>query len=666
MMEKVFGPGGILEQCLPGYEPRPDQARMAALVAAALSEAEDASDMLGKARLLAVEAGTGTGKTLAYLIPSALSGRRVVISTNTLTLQDQIISKEIPFIIKHIVPDLSVLCVKGRQNYLCLYKWRQLEADVRSRLFTSDSEGDALLEWLGKTAFGDRAELGWLADNSPLWHSLSTPASQCLGSQCPEYSSCFITRLRQQAAKSRMLIVNHHLFFSDLNLRRFGNAEVLPRYDSVIFDEAHHLEKVASRYFGSSWSTTQTLDLVSDLEKISQQELRDQDAIKLIQTARAVHAQAEHFAALFPPERGRFPLADFIGRTPSWESERQTLTDIMQVLADAIEPHAITAEIFNGLLRRAEELLGTFLAVTDSADSSRVYWYERRERSLQVSSTPIEMTEILRQSLYSEVRCAVFTSATLATGGDFQYFLHRMGLPPETETAAIDSPYDYAAKTLLYIPDKSFPQPQDREYPQRVAGAIRDLLSMSDGRALVLFTSLNAMHNAYQDLAGTLPWPMHLQGSAPKAALLEAFRADTHSVLFAVASFWEGIDVAGESLSCVIIDKLPFEVPSDPVIMAQINQIREQGGNPFNTFQVPRAILTLRQGFGRLLRSGSDSGVVAILDTRLFSKSYGKMFMKCLPPSPLTRELADVQTFFCRTSGMASLKAGNSTNKNTL
>ena len=640
--QEIFRPDGLLSTLLPGYEPRTGQLEMAAAVAEILAG--------GK---LVVEAETGIGKTLAYLIPAVLSRQKVVISTNTLNLQEQILKSEIPFIREHIDPELSALCVKGRQNYLCLYRWQQFALHPQLEMFGTDAAREKIEHWLDSTATGDRAELDWLEDNSPLWREISATPSQCLGSKCPNDRTCFITELRRQAAGARLLIVNHHLFFSDLAIRREGHGEVLPRYESVIFDEAHNLENVATSFFGFSFSHFQMVDLAKDV-KLSAVALQQDRQERLYQAADALHARSEHFAGLFPAQPGKYPLQEFIDQCPDWEAETQAVADRLSRLESTLMTMAVEGETWQALATRCQELQAGLLAIAGLLEMDHqetfVRWYERREKTLVLTASPIDIAHELNSVLYPNVRSAVFTSGTLTVGGDFTYFLTRLGLDRDTETLSLDSPFDYPGRTMLYVPAHTsadpFPQPDQAEFPGRIQQVIYQILLASNGRALLLFTSLNSMHQTYPFLAENLPYPVFIQGEAPRNKLLESFRLQTNSVLLAVASFWEGINVPGESLSCVIIDKLPFEVPSDPVIMARINKIREEGGNPFMEFQLPRAILALRQGVGRLMRTSSDEGVLAILDIRLFTKQYGRMFLKSLPPSPLTREIGDVVSFF--------------------
>ncbi|MBU0486018.1 MAG: ATP-dependent DNA helicase [Proteobacteria bacterium] len=644
-MRDIFGPQGIIAETLAGYECRQGQMLMAEAIAKVLDE--DHRGLGAKhGEMLLVEAGTGIGKTLAYLVPAAFSGRKVIISTGTLNLQDQILHKEIPFIQKHIDPSLTALCVKGRQNYLCLHRWYQLTASPQIKLFAAPQEIDIINRWLDETTTGDRAELEWLPDESPLWRSITSTTSQCLGIHCPELASCFITKLRKEAAQARLLIVNHHLFFSDLALRRFGNAEVLPRYESVIFDEAHHIENIATRYFGTSFSHYQILDLTQDIETLALNNLPKSDQDKTIQLSRALATQADLFAASFPTETGRFPLREIIDRMPSWSTAVETLAGRLNGLAVHLEKLLLTGDLWSAMLRRCEELISNLTTISEQHDSSYVYWLERRERTVLLSASPIEIAPDLQKFFYEQVASAVFTSATMTTNNKFSYVRDRLGLPPDTETLALPTPFNYQERTMLYVPPDHFPLPASPHYPEAVQKEMAQIILAASGRTLALFTSVKAMKNCYDYLATILPYPVLVQGDAPKSVLLAEFKRKTHSVLMAVASFWEGVDVPGEALSCVIIDKLPFEVPSDPIIMARIKKIEEDGGKPFFDFQVPRAVLTLRQGIGRLMRTSSDHGLLAIMDVRLFAKSYGRTFLTSLPPSPVTRSLDDVRAFF--------------------
>jgi ATP-dependent DNA helicase DinG len=632
----IFAPNGVLARSLPGFEPREGQAHLAAAVSATLQEGG----------ILAAEAETGIGKTLAYLIPAVLSGRKIVISTGTLNLQDQILGKEIPFLVKFIDPELTALCIKGRQNYLCLHRWNQHLASRQLSLAGLSADLEAISRWLSDTTTGDRAELAWLPDQSSLWQEICSTANRCLGAHCQEGGSCFLNRLRKRAARARLLIVNHHLFFSDLAIRRFGYGEVLPRYESVIFDEAHQLENIATSYFGTSLSHYQLLDLTRDVEQQATIALARRPREKTVQLARALAGQAERFTSLFPPDKGRFPLPAFMEHHPRWFEEAEALDQSLAGLGRQLSDLAGEGDIWAGLGRRAWELHQKFQEITAAPGSGHIHWYERRDKALSLGASPLEIATDLEKYLYREVRSVIFASATLTTGGDFAYLRQQLGLPTDTETITLASPFDYRRRTLLYIPEAEFPAPASPAHPEALRRRLLQLLLTSRGRALVLFTSLKSMQQARHDLAGRLPYPILMQGEAPKRVLLDRFQEQVDSVLLAVASFWEGVDVPGETLSCLIIDKLPFEVPSDPVLQARLEAIRQEGGNPFFDFQVPRAVLALRQGLGRLMRTASDRGLLAILDVRLFTKPYGRQFLKSLPPSPISRDLKEVSEFF--------------------
>lgn len=650
-MDSIFGPGGTLATQLVGYESRPGQLTMAKAIEHLLCN-NDEDLPLDQATSLVVEAETGLGKTLAYLIPAVLSGNRVVVSTNTRNLQDQILLREIPLIQEFIDPDLKALCVKGRQNYLCLYRWRQLQASQQGDLFEEGAE-ESIEPWIAATVHGDRSELSWLAASSPLWQKICCLSHFCLGTSCPEATGCFLNRLRRDAAASRVLIVNHHLLFSDLAVRKTGYGEVLPRYETVIFDEAHHVENVATTFFGFTFSRYQIIDLTNDVERSASVELagkRQQAVLKA--TLRMVSA-IDRFVAAFPQERGRFLLDPLMRHHPETLPLRDDLLAALEHLVMTLDPLSAIEGPWQQYADRTQDLAARLrLIMAERFDDLAMeelrytYWFERSERNLTLFATPVDVATELQSTLFALVRHCVFTSATLTTGGNFGYFLERLGLAKDTPTLSLASPFDYQHRTLVYIPDTGFPEPTGAGYQPALHACMETLITHAKGRTLVLFTSLAAMDHAYHGLRDRLAYPLLLQGEAPRRQLLHQFSQDTDSVLFAVASFWEGVDIPGESLSLVIIDKLPFEVPTDPVIMARINRIQALGGKPFFDFQVPRAILTLRQGAGRLMRTASDRGVIAILDTRLFTKGYGRQFLRSLPPSPVTRDLKEVAAFF--------------------
>lgn len=649
-MNEIFSQNGLLAQRLPRFEARPGQLAMAESLASMLAEDMDGEYSFSGARILVVEAETGIGKTLAYLIPAILSGRRIVISTATLNLQDQILNKEIPLVERVLGIDVPALCIKGRQNYLCHYRWYQHRVSTQISLL-EDTEGDRIEAWLDKTETGDRAELPWLPDRSALWPKISAQSNQCLGSECPESTSCFVNLLRRRAGTARLLIVNHHLFFSDLALRSAGHGEVLPRYEGVIFDEAHHIENVATQFFGKTFSQYQLLDLFADLERQAGLDLDPSAIDLLLGTIEGARQRLDHFISLFPEERGRYHLDAMVEKITltSWKVEIENISAVLNRLRQQTETNEGRGEGWVTLGKRIAELqanLGEIAIIEPGGDMKHVHWYERRERAIVLSATPVEIAGHLQRCLYQTVRYCVMTSATLSSAGSFAYAQDRLGLDDKTEFLRFDSPFDYRNRTLLYIPESGFPEPTTCDFQVRVNDRVFDILKLSRGRALVLFTSFKAMDSMADFLDGRLGYPVLVQGRASRDTLLNAFRDTMDSVLLAVASFWEGVDVPGESLSCVIIDKLPFEVPTDPVLMSRIQIINNNGGKPFFDFQVPRAILSLRQGVGRLMRAATDRGVIAIMDVRLFSKGYGRMFLKSLPPSPVVRSLDDLAGFF--------------------
>jgi ATP-dependent DNA helicase DinG len=655
-VQDIFASGGLLAKNLSAFEPRSGQLQMAVAVRDLLAagEREGMQGEAGgqRARVLVVEAETGIGKTLAYLIPAILSGQRVVVSTATINLQDQILKKEIPLIERILGRTTAALCVKGRQNYLCLYRWQQYCTSPQLSLI-EDGDIGRIEKWLRTTDSGDRAELDWLPDGSLLWPKISAQSSQCLGSDCPDGADCFVNQLRKQAGSARLLIVNHHLFFSDLALRQGGFAEILPRYQAVIFDEAHHLEGVATQFFGKHFSQYQLLDLVADIERQAAADLTVKSRDKIVPFARGLLQRIERFALLFPVAPGRYPLAPVVAGHDSWTEEVEGMAAGLAQLTEMLAGQATSSEVWNGLSSRSGELEANLrhicLFQEAGAGDRFVHWYERRERAITLSATPIRIAGELAKTLYASVPSCVMTSATLTAGGDFSYVKERLGLDDTAATLQFHSPFDYAGRTLLYVPEKDFPEPTNPSYADQVCQRVLDLLQISQGRALVLFTSFKGMEMMAEFLESSpLSHPILVQGRASRQALLAQFKKTTDSVLLAVASFWEGVDVQGDSLSCVIIDKLPFEVPSDPVLQARIQAITDSGGKPFFDFQVPRAILTLRQGVGRLMRAATDCGVIAIMDVRLFSKGYGRSFRASLPPSPVSRSLAEVQDFFAQ------------------
>jgi ATP-dependent DNA helicase DinG len=647
-VQAFFSEDGPLAARLAGYEPRADQVRMARAVDELLQTPHHGvAGQPDFCRTLVVEAETGVGKSLAYLVPAVLSGKRVVVSTATINLQDQLIDKEIPLLSAVLGTEVDALCVKGRQNYLCLYRWYQHRSSPQLSLI-GDEDGARIDQWLESTETGDRAELAWLSDRSPLWPKISALSHQCFGSECPEHASCFISRLRKKAGAARLLVVNHHLYFSDLVLRQRGYGELLPRHEAVIFDEAHHLEQVATTFFGTAFGQYQVYDLVGDIVRQAESELKPDDGERVVTMARGLKQRIDAFAGLFPAKRGRFDLLGFVRTQSDWQQQVQSVAEALQRCGDQLA--ACGPDVWPALAERCDELRRNllFIAPLDPEEhvASHVYWYERRERSISLSATPVHVADDLQRTLYATVPNCILTSATLATSNRFDYFCRRLGLTETAVTLQLKSPFPYREQAMIYIPDNDFPEPAQPGYEPVLVDKILELLLITKGRALVLFTSFKGMDAVAEALIGRLDYPILVQGTAARSTLLSRFRREKESVLLAVASFWEGVDIPGESLSAVLIDKLPFEVPSDPVVQARMQAIDHEGGNPFFDFQVPRAVLTLRQGVGRLMRSSRDAGLIALLDTRLFKKRYGKVFLNSLPPAPIVRDTASVVRFF--------------------
>lgn len=654
-LDDVFSKNGTLARVLPGYESREGQQEMAIAIENALAGGDGGE--YHQRRSLVVEAETGIGKTLAYLVPAALSGRKVVISTATLNLQDQIIFKDIPLVKDIVEEELAVECVKGRENYLCIYRFHQIRSNPQQALAV-DTDIQKINTWLQSTSSGDKAELDWLGERGELWSKISARSSQCLGSNCPDGSECFISRLRKRAGAARLLIVNHHLFFSDLALKKEGFGEILPRYEAVIFDEAHHIEDISSLFFSSSFSNYQLIDLLNDIEQQAKNDLSPEKTDTLLPMLSGLKKRGERFASLFPQSPGRFYLDSYIREISMerWLEEVDLLNSGFANLQKEMSLLNVYGESWNSFASRSEglgERLRDIAIESEKEDHDIIRWYEKRERSVAISTTPLEVSSLLDEHLYNAVQCCIMTSATLSTGDSFSYIKKRLGLGEDTEYLKFSSPFDYANNSMVYIPDRSFPVPQEVAYPDALNRRVADILELSSGRGLVLCTSFRTLERLADYLEERLEYTILVQGRGARNAILDTFRKETNSVLIAVASFWEGVDVSGESLSCVIIDKLPFEVPTDPVLEARIKRLRSDGGNPFFEYQVPRAVLALKQGVGRLIRSVTDKGVVAIMDVRLYTKGYGKTFLRSLPPAPVSRELSDVRDFFAEPNRMS-------------
>lgn len=651
-LEKIFGKEGLLAQGHGDYEFREGQVRMAEAVTSALENS----------RHLVVEAGTGTGKTLAYLIPAiahALAKKeRVIISTGTKALQEQLMEKDIPFLQKVLPKKFVAAYMKGRSNYACLYRIRKAEDQPILEGLDEVGYFDEIRGWVRESKTGDRAELRNLPENLPFWSRINAKSDTCLGQKCPDYEQCFITRMRDKAESADIVIVNHHLFFADLSVRGNQYGRVLPEYGAVVFDEAHLIEDIASEYFGVELSNFRLEELVRDTESLP---IKDAVSMKALQKiALRVGGLAEQFWLAFPGQRnfdGRVPISstEFAREIRDGEVQLTNLGDAansldqsLKRLEDAVGAHSSEVTEAESLAKRVRQARNDLDFLTMQRDSNYVFWYERRGKGAYLKSSPIDVSSILGTRLFGNEHPAILASATISSKGSFDFIIDRLGIDRDiTDTLLAPSAFDYRSQSVLYIP-KNMPDPRASEFNQLAAGEIVKLLEISKGRAFVLCTSNFGMKALYELVSARTGYPCMVQGATSKAGLLEWFRETPNAVLFATASFWQGVDVRGEQLSCVIIDKLPFAVPSDPVVAARSRFIEEGGGNSFFDYSVPQAIITLKQGIGRLIRSKTDTGVVAILDSRLRTKGYGRDFLKSFPEMDVVDDLSSVAEFFSK------------------
>jgi ATP-dependent DNA helicase DinG len=657
----IFSDSGPLATTLAGFEPRDGQRQMAAAVASVIE----------RGGTLLAEAGTGTGKTLAYLIPAILSRQRVLVSTGTKNLQEQIFFKDLPALHQAIDIPFTATLMKGRSNYLCLHRFQSFEAEASNQLFERPEKAvflPVIQEWARTTKTGDRAELRDLPEDLPLWKEISADADTCLGTECPRYGDCYVTLMRQRAAESDVVIVNHHLLCADASVRKSAYGEVIPSCATLVVDEAHQLEDVATQYFGIAFSNYRVDDLLRDAQRLlatSSFEPQQADALARALTRVSMHAHG-FFTGL---SLGRVPnanearvrytaeafgehAADALALIGSLEGLEATLALVQQPAS--AEPGAVVEvdETVATLQRRTGELRRDLRFLMRADDPDFVFYVETRAlRQAQGRATafflrasPIDVSRIVSESLFDRYRTVVLTSATLAVDGSFTYVKGRLGLR-DADAIRVPSEFDFRRQALLYLP-RRMPPPKSPSFVEAVARETIALVTHSQGRAFVLFTSYKVMHAVRPFIEMAVPYPVLVQGSAPRSALIDEFRSAGNAVLLATSSFWQGVDVVGDALSCVVIDKLPFASPGDPVTSARIDAITARGGDAFADYQVPLAILALQQGLGRLIRHRADRGVLAVLDPRLRTMGYGRRFLASLPPAPVTYDLSTVGQFF--------------------
>ena len=638
----VFADAGPLARTLPEYEARPAQLLMAAAVA----------DTLEHGGVLLAEAGTGTGKTLAYLVPAILSRQRVLVSTGTKNLQEQIFFKDLPVLRESLSVPFSATYMKGRGNYLCRHRYDSFRESGLIRSFEEVGHLRTLDEWLTHTETGDRAEVEDLPEDLAFWPEIAATSENCIGGECPRYNDCFVVRMRQRAAEADLVIVNHHLLCADAAVRESTFGEVIPNCRFAIVDEAHQLEDVATQYFGLSLSNYRVDDFARDVMRaVGARLVPDRD--RAAQLAGDVDHIRDHSRMFFAAvQMLRYELgAGSDARVRVTGDQLAPLSDAGAALINALEAIeadvALTKDLPEDVIalgRRAAELRDDLRFLLRADDPKYVYFLETRGRGLFLRAAPIDVSDIVRKLLIDRMQATVLTSATLTVDGSFDYVRARLGIA-EAQEIKLDSEFDYARQAILYLP-RRMPDPRSPQFVQSAAREVVEILKRTAGRAFVLFTSYANLRDVHRLASAELEYPIFVQGSAPRSALLRDFKTTPHAVLLATSSFWQGVDVVGEALSCVIIDKLPFASPGDPITAARIESIAAQGGSPFGDYQVPLAILALKQGLGRLLRHRQDRGVLAVLDPRLRTMGYGRRFLGSLPPAPVTQDLDAIVRFF--------------------
>lgn len=630
---EILGPSGLLARRLEGYRHRPQQEAMARAVA----------EVLADGGTLICEAGTGTGKTFAYLVPALLSGRKVLVSTGTKNLQDQLFHRDLPLIRDLLHLPVRIALLKGRANYLCRYRLDLAVNDDRQPL---DLRRQVLQvrDWAAATRSGDVAELG-LPEDAAIWPAVTSTSDNCLGQDCPEWTRCHLVEARRRAQEADLVVINHHLLCADLALRDQGFGEILPGADCFIVDEAHQLAEIAGGFFGLALSSRQLLDLTRDVETEHRREAGDVPA--LVDRASELRRATLDLRLALGEQARRAPWQELAADRDA-VAGLATLAARLADLQEGLQALSGRGKGLDACLARCADLAQRVEILAGEPDPQQIRWFETQGKGFRLHQTPLRVAEVFQSHRVRNPAAWVLTSATLAVGESFAHFAQPLGIE-DARTERWGSPFDYPRQALLLVP-QGMPDPASAGYVGAVVELAVSLLGHSRGRAFLLFTSHRALREAAERLAPRIDFPLLVQGSAPRSELLTRFRQLGNAVLLGTASFWEGVDVRGEALSCVIIDKLPFASPGDPVLAARIDALRREGGNPFRDLQLPQAVLTLKQGAGRLIRDASDRGVLVVCDPRLLGRSYGRAFLDSLPPMARTRELADVGRFFARSS----------------
>jgi ATP-dependent DNA helicase DinG len=632
MLEQAFSANGPLAEAIPGFRLRSQQLEMAQAIGEAIE----------RTGVLVAEAGTGTGKTFAYLVPALLGGGKVIVSTGTKTLQDQLFDRDLPAVRNALASGASAAVLKGRANYLCLYRLRRSAAEARLASRDEAAQLRRIERFAALTTTGDRADLADVPEDAPVWAHATSTRDNCLGQSCPDYRDCFVMRARRNALAADVVVVNHHLFFADLVLREEGVSELLPACNTVIFDEAHQLPETARMFFGETLSSAQLVDVARD----TRVELRAAGGAspELDRLAGRLEKAARDLRLAFGEAAARFAWSQAL-RLPAFPDALAKLDEILHQLETALSAQAGRAEGIDSCGRRVSAALQTLVRMREAESTAEVRWVEVFQHAAQLHVTPLSSAELFRKQMADHPRAWIFTSATLAVGEDFRHFTRELGVP-EAQTRRWSSPFDFQQQALLYLPRGLPGDPNDAGFTEAVVEAALPVLRASGGRAFLLFTTLRALRRAHELLRDRVPFPLLVQGTGSRSELLARFRSLGNAVLLGSQSFWEGVDVRGDALSVVVIDKLPFAPPDDPVLAARIEGIRAQGGNPFNDLQLPQAVLQLKQGAGRLIRDEGDRGVLMLCDPRLLSKPYGRRILASLPRMKITREPAEVEGFF--------------------